>query len=116
MKSFIDFIKESVNSLNDIKEKYKEDVSKFRISERGDKILLDLVVVKTQNAGIGTKIMRDICSYADKQRKTIILTPSKDFGGSIPRLIKFYKEFSFVENKGKNKDYEISEAMYREPK
>ena len=35
---------------------------------------------------------------------------------SQARLKKFYKKFGFVENKGRNKDFEISELMYREPK
>ena len=60
--------------------------------------------------------MNKIISYADAEDKVIQLTPSKDFGGSVPRLIKFYKRFGFVENKGKNKDYEISHSMYRLPK
>lgn len=31
----------------------------------------------------------------------------------MSRLREFYKRFGFVENKGRDKDYEISEAMYR---
>ena len=60
--------------------------------------------------------MIKIINYADNKSKMIQLTPSKDFGGTVSRLIKFYKRFGFVENKGKHKDYEISYLMYRLPK
>ncbi|EMP1802875.1 GNAT family N-acetyltransferase [Acinetobacter baumannii] len=67
------------------------------------------------NQGNGTKAMQDIIRYADSQNKTIALTPSSDFGGNKSRLTSFYKKLGFVENKGRNKDYEISESMYRSP-
>ncbi|HDG9760978.1 GNAT family N-acetyltransferase [Acinetobacter nosocomialis] len=68
-----------------------------------------------RNQGTGTKAMQDIIKYADSQNKTIALTPSSDFGGNKNRLTGFYKKLGFVENKGRNKDYEISESMYRSP-
>jgi hypothetical protein len=61
--------------------------------------------------------MTEITSFADEGGKTIALSPSVDFGGtSVNRLKDFYKQFGFVENKGKNKDFSISESMYRLPK
>ncbi|MDQ9997467.1 GNAT family N-acetyltransferase [Acinetobacter baumannii] len=68
-----------------------------------------------RNQGTGTNAMQDIIKYADSQNKTIALTPSSDFGGNKNRLTDFYKKLGFVENKGRNKDYEISESMYRAP-
>lgn len=68
-----------------------------------------------RNQGTGTKAMQDILNYADSQNKTIALTPSSDFGGNKNRLTSFYKKLGFVENKGRNKDFEISESMYRSP-
>ncbi|WP_457794258.1 GNAT family N-acetyltransferase [Acinetobacter baumannii] len=68
-----------------------------------------------RNQGTGSKAMQDIINYADSQNKTIALTPSSDFGGNKNRLTGFYKKLGFVENKGRNKDYEISESMYRSP-
>ncbi|MDC4456610.1 GNAT family N-acetyltransferase [Acinetobacter baumannii] len=68
-----------------------------------------------RNQGTGSKAMQDIIKYADSQNKTIALTPSSDFGGNKNRLTSFYKKLGFVENKGRNKDYEISESMYRSP-
>ncbi|EPR3391316.1 GNAT family N-acetyltransferase [Acinetobacter baumannii] len=69
-----------------------------------------------RNQGTGSKAMQDIINYTDSQNKTIALTPSSDFGGNKNRLTGFYKKLGFVENKGRNKDYEISESMYRAPK
>ena len=66
--------------------------------------------------GVGTQAMQDLVNYANQQGKTIALSPSTDFGGtSVGRLKDFYKQFGFVENKGRNKDFEISESMYRLP-
>ena len=68
-----------------------------------------------RNQGTGTNAMQDIIKYADSQNKTIALTPSSDFGSNKKRLTDFYKKLGFVENKGRYKDYEISESMYRAP-
>ncbi len=66
--------------------------------------------------GVGTQAMQALADHADATGKTITLTPSGDFGGSVPRLKDFYKSLGFVENKGRNKDYSISDSMYRAPK
>jgi hypothetical protein len=89
----------------------------FQIRERGDIVFLDKIVVPegSREKGMGTKAMNDITRLADQRGKTISLNPSTDFGGNKKRLIEFYKGFGFVENKGKNKDYEISDSMYRLP-
>ena len=61
--------------------------------------------------------MQEIIDNADAEGQTITLSPSIDFGAtSINRLKDFYKQFGFVENKGRNKDFTISESMYRIPK
>lgn len=63
--------------------------------------------------GAGTQIMERITQWADANGRTVALSPSPDFGGNKRRLVQFYKRFGFVENKGRNKDLEISESMYR---
>jgi len=68
-----------------------------------------------RSEGIGSQFMTDLSQIADRDQKTIKLTPSSDFGGSKTRLKSFYKRFGFVENKGRNKDLSISETMYRRP-
>lgn len=89
------------------------------ISERSDKIhIFKIQVPKSdRKLGLGTKAMTMLTDYADRTGKLITLSPSKDFGASsLNRLVKFYKRFGFVQNKGKHKDYTLSETMYRLPK
>lgn len=113
MKTFKDFLSEDVNQVLNI---YRSVVD-FYVSERIDSITLHKVVVAEKKSGIGTKFMNTLISYADSVGKRIELDPSTDFGAtSKARLMKFYKKFGFVENKGKNKDYQISAEMYRESK
>ena len=82
-----------------------------------DLVLSKIIVPKQQREkGVGTKAMFDIIAFADKNNLRIILTPDTSFGGtSTNRLKQFYKQFDFVENKARNKDYSIRESMYRMP-
>ena len=69
-----------------------------------------------RSSGLGTAVMNDIIKMADDQGAVISLTPDKSFGGSsVSRLKKFYKQFGFVENKGKNKDFSTRNTMIRQP-
>lgn len=91
---------------------------KISLTGTGDVVTLQRIELpaESRNMGTGTAIMQQITSWADANGKTIALSPSSDFGGNKARLNEFYKRFGFVENKGRNKDYAISETMYREPK
>lgn len=115
-ESFRNWLQENTSFIKEIKEKYKNSFKTINIYEYNNKISIDLIIAKEKNSGEGTKLMKDICDYADKNKKIIILSPSDEFGGNKKRLIEFYKRFGFVENKGKNKDFEIFESMYRLPK
>tara|TARA_R110000803_G_scaffold31740_1_gene70469 strand:- start:504 stop:1394 length:891 start_codon:yes stop_codon:yes gene_type:complete len=88
---------------------------KSSIRENKDRIILDKIEIpkENRNKGLGTKAMKDLISYSDKSGKRIELSPSVDFGSNKKRLTEFYKRLGFIENKGKNKDYGISELMYR---
>lgn len=94
-----------------LKSKYPD--LKIGVSETADNIILDKVIVPDKSKGTGTKFMNDLIADADSKGKSIGLTPSSDFGGNKKRLTEFYKRFGFVENKGKNKDFTISESMIR---
>lgn len=107
-----------VIDVNAIYSKYPEvDISLLQSPNKKTATLSKLVVPKDQrNSGVGTSVMNDIVQMADEDGTRLLLTPSSDFGGSKSRLKEFYKNFGFVENKGKNKDFETMEAMYRDVK
>jgi hypothetical protein len=86
------------------------------VRENDSNIILDKIVVPKKSKGTGTRFMNDLIADADSKGKAIGLTPSTDFGGSKSRLTEFYKRFGFTENKGKSKDFTISESMVRQPK
>lgn len=102
--------------VKDIKKQYGIELG-LKGSPSSNILSLHKIIVPEalRNQGTGTKAMQDILNYADSQNKTIALTPSADFGGNKNKLTSFYKKLGFVENKGRNKDYEISESMYRSP-
>ncbi len=88
---------------------------KHAISERKGVITLSQIVVPpdARNSGTGTAAMKRLIEYADSTSQTVALTPSADFGGNKTRLTEFYKRFGFVENKGRGRDLDINESMYR---
>lgn len=90
----------------------------IRIYEYPNGILeLSKIVVpeESRGKGLGSVAMEKIIKYADDNDKIIALTPDDAFGGSKTRLIKFYKRFGFVMNKGRNKNYSTRELMIRNP-
>jgi predicted GNAT family N-acyltransferase len=82
-----------------------------------DRLYLGRIVVPKdkRGQGVGSSVMSDLVKRADEAGVPVDLSPSSDFGGSVGRLKDFYKRFGFVENKGRNKDFSISESMYRQP-
>jgi len=88
------------------------------IAESPNAIDLSRIVVpkEIRGQGIGSSVMQDLIDYADQTGKQVRLSPSSDFGGSPTRLKKFYKEFGFVDNRGRNKDFSTRETMIRNPK
>jgi GNAT superfamily N-acetyltransferase len=105
----------SIKSLDDIFKKYPDVTIDASVGKKDINLSRIVVPKEMRNQGIGTQVMSDLSEYADSLGKRITLTPSSDFGGSVPKLKTFYKELGFVENKGKNKDFSTREAMYREP-
>jgi diguanylate cyclase (GGDEF)-like protein len=69
--------------------------------------------------GVGTKALEALTQFADEHGQRIVLTPAlkdpRHGTTSRARLIRFYKRFGFVENKGRRKDFTTMQGMYREP-
>ena len=99
-----------------IREKYSVNLGLIE-DKANNSIEVQKIIVPDdgRNSGTGTKAMGEIIAYADANNKTVTLTPSSDFGGNKKRLTEFYQRFGFVENKGKNKDSDFSDTMYRKP-
>jgi predicted GNAT family acetyltransferase len=78
---------------------------------------LDAIVVPKamRGTGVGSQIMQHVIDAADEVGATVALTPSSDFGGSVPRLKRFYKRFGFQPNKGRYSDSSVTGAMIRYP-
>jgi GNAT superfamily N-acetyltransferase len=91
----------------------------FDLLQRGDGApaeLARIVVPKSERGqGAGSAFMSDLVQEADADGALLKLTASSDFGGNKRRLIDFYKRFGFVENKGRNRDFEVFGGMYRRP-
>lgn len=104
-------------SLQSIKDKYGGVLEKWSVFEYENEIRVSLVVIKEdeRGKGYGRDIFEALNEYADSTGKTITLTPDSSFGTSKSALVRFYRSLGFVENKGRNKDYEISDTMYRRP-
>lgn len=96
-------------------------LAKFNINltHLGDLKLHDIIVPRGKRGeGLGTKAMTALCELADREGLRIVLEPASKTPGattSRARLVRFYKRFGFVENKGRNKDFEIMIGMYRQP-
>lgn len=86
--------------------------------QQGPVVVVDSIVVPKveRNKGTGSAIMEQVVAFADREGIQAALTPSSDFGGSVPRLRRFYSRFGFRRNKGRRADMSISEAMIRDPK
>lgn len=88
---------------------------------RAGDLALDALIVErgSQRAGLGSTVMRELTRFADANGLRIVLSPAlpNDHWGttSRARLVKFYKRFGFVENKGRHKDFRLSAGMFREP-
>jgi len=103
--------------LASVKQEWDAAGIKHAVHEKNGVITVGQIVVPEgeRGAGKGTAAMRSLLAYADRTGQRVALTPSADFGGTKSRLVKFYKGLGFKENKGRSRDFEISEGMLREP-
>lgn len=91
-------------------------IESFEISKDGEYVCIDRIKVKEPKHGDGTRLMELVCKWADENGRTLTLTPSDNMGAtSVARLVKFYRRFGFVENKGRKADFATRQGMYRKP-
>jgi predicted GNAT family acetyltransferase len=109
------------NTFEDVKNICKEkgvELDAYISARSPNKIELSRIFVPKQlrGQGLGSFAMKLLISYANEHKMVITLSPSTDFGASsVSRLNKYYKSFGFVDNKGRNKDFTISNTMYKLP-
>lgn len=111
---------DAVKELQDkLRAKYPELRTLFLSADNGT-MTIDMIEVDKafRKRGIGGMVMDDVVAYADQVGLDIELVPGlqDDRSGTTSRgrLVRFYKRFGFVENKGRNKDFSRrSGGMYR---
>lgn len=104
------------DGIETIKSAWREAGISAAMSERDGVVTVSKIVVPEANRGqgVGARAMQQLIDYADANGLHVALTPSEDFGGNKSRLGDFYRRFGFVENKGRNRVFSVSESMVRE--
>lgn len=114
---------ESVEAFSE-RVRLKHGLTSFRVYEDQRGFLrLDMIEVPrgSRGEGVGSRAMEDLVAYADERKLLVHLTPAlrdtRHGTTSRRRLVKFYKRFGFVENKGRHKDFTLGAGdMYRVPR
>ena len=94
-----------------------QEVGKFYLTDRGRFLVLNQIKINAdfRGSGYAQETMEQIINFANDNNKILALTPSSDFGANKNKLIGWYKSLGFIMNKGRNKDYETMELMFKEP-
>lgn len=119
MKKFKDFILESKEALEKIRSAWERKHPGMKthayVNQTGDISLHSLEVPKEKRGkGIGSRFMKGLSKFADKNKQRITLTPQAEKGYK-KKLDTFYKEKGFKPNKGRNRDFSVSDSMIRDP-
>jgi GNAT superfamily N-acetyltransferase len=83
-----------------IEEKYNADL-KISYDENTESIILSFIGVPDdmRRQNIASKMMTELCEYADKHRLSISLHANGDLGTDIKILKRFYTKFGFRDKK-----------------
>lgn len=99
-----------------LREKYKEYLKYLDLISHieNDAFELKLIEIKHEHKGrgIGSKILNEITDFADQNGLIVVLSVSEI---KTNKLIKWYKQFGFLENKNRNKDFRFMSRMIRYP-
>lgn len=105
----------------ELEEKYSKVIDRLWIFQHESPVKhLEVNVIKIKNEfknqGWGSKIMSDICEFADDTNQITALTPNDTYGSDVTKLKAFYKKFNFEPNRGNRAIHSISDSMIRLPK
>jgi GNAT superfamily N-acetyltransferase len=85
-------------------------------AKSGDLRINQLFVPPSQQGkGIGTRVMKGLTKYADKQKKRMTLNQDPD-PGKKAKLAKFYKSHGFEKNRGRSRDFTTRDTDIRNPR
>lgn len=87
-------------------------------NENSESIEISSIKIKDKSArrkGLGSSLMGEITSLADKYSLTCVLSPDSS-ETPLNVLKRFYSGFGFVPNKGRHKDFRFRHSMIRLPK
>ena len=86
-------------------------------SKRNNYLTLNKIFIDKayQGKGYGSKAMKELIVYANKNNLILALTPDEVWGSKKSILIKWYTSLGFIMNKGSKKDFEIMQLMYKLP-
>jgi GNAT superfamily N-acetyltransferase len=89
----------------------------FLTHRRNGYVVMSEIRIQPEHRGKGyaQQAMEQLIDYANKNDYILALTPSSDFGSSKSRLTNWYKSLGFVMNKGRNKNFQTMELMYKLP-
>lgn len=104
----------------ELEEKYSKVIDRLWIFQHNSPIKhLEVNVIKIKNEfknqGWGSKIMSEICEFADATNQITTLTPNDTYGSDVSKLKAFYKKFNFQLNRGAQSIHSISDSMIRFP-
>ena len=126
MKTFSQFLQEAKEAkspqevLNKISRAYGKryrgvNVDASHDDRSGDIRLNNIWIPQDQrNQGIGSRAMKGLTQYANRQRKRITLNQAPE-PGKKAKLAKFYQSHGFQSNRGRNRDFSTRDTYIRNP-
>lgn len=120
MRTYTEFLVESQEALRKISAAWERKHPGMKFSahqdQSGDIRLHSIEVPKEKRGqGIGSRAIKGLSNFADKNKKRITLTQQAEKGYK-GKLDKFYRERGFVPNKGRNRDFTTRDTMIRNPR
>lgn len=121
MKTYQEFITESQKVLDKISLAYGRKHRGVNVDasydQKQNRIRVNNIWIPPhlRNQGIGSRIMKGLSNYADRNNMTSTLSQAPEKGKKT-KLAKFYKSYGYKSNSGKNKDFTTRDTHIRQPK